>query len=220
MFEILETFAKRHVTPTRVMIRVLARCLACGHEQVMLKQNVDKSNNEKRPRCGTCWSKSLHRMTDTRQYRTWRGMLDRINNPHNPSFEHYGGRGIGVDPRWLSFKNFWVDMQDGYADDLTIERMDVNGDYRKENCCWATNAEQQANKRNNRIVEYRGQKMHLGEFCRVAKVGRGAITPYLNRYGSGDTAVKEYNGSSYPQHRQSRKKKYTTSSTAAPETGS
>lgn len=222
MFEILETLAERHVTPTRVMIRVLARCCDCGDTQVRLKQNVDRCNQLKKAGCGLC---VYHRMTDTRPWRSWKAMLDRVYTPGTKGFKHYGGRGISVDPDWLSFKNFWRDMRDGYADDLTIERIDVNGDYRASNCRWATNMEQQANKRNNRIVEYQGQQMHFSEFCRVAGVTKGGIRYYLNRYGTGDAAMAAYLKSTYPRFRASRKgykfrKRSTTSSTAAPGTGS
>ena len=191
----------------------------------MLLQNVQKSNNEKAVYCRECWKDECHYMTNTRPYHTWRGMVARITEPKTKSFEHYGGRGIAVDPRWLKFKNFWADMKDGYADDLTIERNDVNGPYCKANCRWATNMEQQANKRNNRIVEYQGQQMHFSEFCRVADVTKGGIRYYLNRYGTGDAAMEAYLKSTYPRWRVSRKgykfrKKSTTSSTAGPATGS
>ena len=164
-------------------------------------------------------------MTHTRQYRIWRGMLDRIENSGNPSFNHYGGRGIMVDPSWQKFQNFWRDMQEGYTDDLTIERIDVNGPYCKANCRWATNMEQQANKRNNRIVEYQGQQMHFSEFCRVAGVTKGGIRYYLNRYGTGDAAMAAYLKSTYPRFRASRKgykfrKRSTTSSIVAHGTSS
>jgi hypothetical protein len=198
------------------MTLVLARCLQCDREKKMILQNVQKSNNEKKMHCRECWKDECHYMTETRPWKTWKGMLDRIENPNTASFKHYGARGITVDPRWQNFKNFWADMQDGYADDLTIERNDVNGNYCKANCRWATNMEQQANKRNNRLVTYRGQEMHLAEFCRVAGVTKGGIQPYLNRHVTGDAAMDAYLKSSYPRWRVSRagyktRKKSTTS---------
>ena len=107
-------------------------------------------------------------------------------------------------------KNFSQEMSSAYAEHLTIERVDVNGDYCKENCRWATNMEQQANKRNNTTVTYQGREMHLAEFCRTTGVTRGAITPYLKRYGTGDAAIQEYSKSSYPRWRASRKKSTTS----------
>ena len=205
MYEILETLAERHVTPTRVMIRVLARCCNCGATRVHLKPNVDKSNNEKRPHCAACRKTIQHRMTGTRPYRIWRGLVARIEKPETKGFQHYGGRGIELDPTWLDFKNFWRDMQPGYSDELTIERKNVNGPYSKANCRWATNAEQQANKRNNTLVLYQGRSLHLAEFCRLTGVTRGAIRPYLTRHSSGDAAIAAYRKSTYPRYRKSRK---------------
>ena len=209
MLEILEILAERHITPTRVMIMVRARCSSCGTVKLMRKQYVDRCNNEKRAHCSQCPETARHRMTGTRPHRIWRGMLARIDTPETKGFKHYGGLGITVDPSWQDFRNFWRDMQAGYSDDLTIERNDVNGPYSKDNCRWVTNMEQQANKRNNRLIAYKGQQLHLAEFCRVAGVTRGAITAYLKRFHTGDAAMAAYSRSSYPRWRVSRKKSTT-----------
>lgn len=69
---------------------------------------------------------------------------------------------------WLDdFMNFynWA-MANGYADDLRIDRIDVNGNYEPSNCRWITNAEQQNNKRNNKMIEYKGETKTLAEWCR------------------------------------------------------
>ena len=96
-------------------------------------------------------------------------------------------------------------MQGGYASDLTIERVDNMRGYSRENCRWAPNAEQQANKRSNRRVAWRGEEMHLAEFCRRVGVTRGAITPYLKRSGwQGEAALAEYSQSPYPRFRAPR----------------
>jgi len=143
-------------------------------------------------------------MTHTRPYKIWRGMRDRAENPNSPDWARYGGRGIAVAPEWSDFTKFWIDMAPGYMEHLTLERVDVNGPYSKANCRWATNMEQQANKRNNREVIYRGQRMHLSEFCRRAGVTRGAITPYLKKLESGEAAMAAYLQSGYPRGRKSR----------------
>lgn len=212
MFEILETLAERHVTPTRVMIRVSARCCTCGTTKIMTKQRVNRLNREGAQFCPKCPDNPQHHMADTRPYRIWRGMIARIQIPETKGYEHYGGRGITVDPAWLRFKNFWRDMQPGYSDAMTIERKDVNGPYCKDNCRWATNMEQQANKRTTRLVSYRGREMHLAEFCRTAGVTRGAISSYLQKHGTGDAAMAAYSKSTYPRWRASRARKKSTTS--------
>lgn len=89
-----------------------------------------------------------------RLYRIWRNIKQRCLNPKATKYHNYGGRGIAVCAEWMDFKTFyeWA-MANGYRDDLTIDRKDVNGDYEPGNCRWATWQEQAVNRRKNRKVE-------------------------------------------------------------------
>lgn len=80
-------------------------------------------------------------------YATWKGIWHRCNNPTSASFPHYGGRGIKMDPRWACFYCFKEDI--GHRPSLghSVDRMDVDGDYTKNNCRWATKREQANNRR-------------------------------------------------------------------------
>ena len=113
-----------------------------------------------------------HGLTDERLYSTWDNMKSRCYNIKNKRYKNYGGRGICVCKEWknnfLSFYN-WA-MENGYQDDLTIDRIDVNGDYEPNNCRWVTIKEQANNKTTNHIIEYKGEKHTLSEWSRLLPI--------------------------------------------------
>ena len=89
---------------------------------------------------------TTHGLSHTRAYHCWRGMKVRCSNPRYDWYEYYGGRGIAVCERWLIFENFYADMGDP-PPGMSLDRIDVDGNYEPGNCRWATAAEQVANRR-------------------------------------------------------------------------
>ena len=102
------------------------------------------------------------RMTTHGKYKTpersiWNSMIQRCHNPNDKAYKNYGGRGITVCDRWRdSFEAFYTDMGPRPAPRLTLERLENDGPYCKENCAWKTYAVQRRNTRANRILIYKG----------------------------------------------------------------
>ena len=143
----------------------------CGNTVEVLGYNLKNGNTKS---CG-CLQKELaaaqhksHGETGSRLFVAWVHMKQRCTNPNNRAFKYYGGRGITVCDEWRnSFEAFyeWA-MANGYRDDLTIDRIDVNGNYCPENCRWITIQEQQRNKRDNVRIAFAGQVKTVAEWAK------------------------------------------------------
>lgn len=131
-----------------------------------------------------------HGMSGLAIYRTWTSMHTRCYNSKEPSFARYGGRGIAVCEHWHKFENFYADMGIKPSRHHSLERVDNDGNYCKENCTWATKKEQSRNKRNNLFVTINGNKMVLIDACRKANLSYNAIRARITKLGwSADRAL-------------------------------
>jgi hypothetical protein len=122
-------------------------------------------------------NKTTHGMTNTRLYYIWKNMKSRCFNPNNQDYLDYGGRGITVCQEWVNdFVNFMMwSLQHGYNDTLTIDRINVNGNYEPSNCRWATQKVQCNNTRVNIYVELDGITHTLKEWCEILNLDYNKI---------------------------------------------
>ena len=108
-----------------------------------------------------------HGCCGTRIYRIYNNMIVRCFNQNARSYQDYGGRGITVCDKWShNFQAFydWA-MANGYADNLTLDRIDVNGNYEPLNCRWATKKEQANNTRRNRMITYNNKTQTIKQWA-------------------------------------------------------
>jgi hypothetical protein len=117
----------------------------------------------------------------THLYRIWRGMLKRCYLASEISYPNYGGRGIKVCERWWNADLFGEDMGDPPAG-MTLERNDSNGDYRPDNCCWATMQEQQRNRSNNSLVTFGDKTQCIAAWAEEMGMTSAALRGRLKKW--------------------------------------
>ena len=114
----------------------------------------------------------------------WNTMKSRCHNPNFKSYPHYGGRGISVCSSWYnSYQTFksWA-LDNGYNDNMTIERKDVNGDYCPENCTWIPLRQQFFNRQRTHYIEYKGKRIPVAKMVYDLGLDYGQIIYYLKSY--------------------------------------
>jgi hypothetical protein len=109
----------------------------------------------------------------TRLYRIWRSMVQRCTDTNSPNYQWYGAKGVKV--HWKSFEEFRQDMADGYRDDLSIDRVNNDGDYCKSNCRWATPKQQSLNTCRNVRLEFRGLTKTMKEWSEELNLSYAVI---------------------------------------------
>lgn len=120
-----------------------------------------------------------HGKTETVLYRRWTAIKSRCNYPNNKYYYNYGGRGIKL--LWNSFEEFESDMGASFKPELSIDRIDNDGHYCKENCRWVDRQTQNYNKRNNHYLKYKNKTQTITEWAIQYKMNPGALTSRLRR---------------------------------------
>ena len=126
---------------------------------------------------------TIHGMSHSRLHHIWNAMTQRCSNPKAISYKYYGGKGITVCDEWKSsFKSFyeWA-MANGYADNLSIDRIDSNGNYEPSNCRWTTNKEQQNNTSYNHRLTYCGETHNITQWAEIIGISRMALYNRIRR---------------------------------------
>lgn len=167
------------------VVLVRTDCLTSGLVRSCgcIKKEQDRINLTKNHR---------HKMSGTRLYHEWVTMKQRCINPKNKRYADYGGRGIKVCDEWLNkpddfFK--WA-LENGYKDNLTIDRINNNGNYEPSNCRWTDIKTQCRNRRNNILVEYQGKMITLVELSEITGINYGCLNARYRRGERGDYLIR------------------------------
>jgi hypothetical protein len=162
----------------------LCRC-DCGTEKVV---NSGHLHSGKSRSCG-CLSSEItttrnitHGMSNTRVYTEWASMKQRCSCKTQSSYKYYGGRGIHVCKEWQNdFMSFykWA-ISHGYSDDLSIDRIGVNGNYEPLNCRWILMQEQQENRSMCNPLTFMGKTYTIARWSKITKIGSSTISSRLH----------------------------------------
>lgn len=178
--------AEPHVYPNGTRRRQFLLSCDCGSAPFVA--NINNIRSGTTTSCGC--SRLTHGMHKTRQYQCWADMKTRCDNEEHSCYKDYGGRGIRYPEKWRAFEGFWEDMREGYSDDLTINRVDNDASYSKENCIWDVQGNQNHmrrkrentwlpvfggiyDKRDGKMyarISYMGERLHLGWYVTEAEV--------------------------------------------------
>ena len=137
------------ITPSGGKKRMWECRCDCGKIVVVLQCSLRSGGSKS---CGCIRARLLrersivHGKRVSRPYSIWSSMKTRCNNPRSENYHYYGGRGIKYDSKWESFSGFWEDMEDGYSDKLSLDRINPDEGYNKKNCRWIDPTEQARNK--------------------------------------------------------------------------
>lgn len=176
---------------------VMCRCV-CGVERAVSKSALNRGLTKscgcgKSARISARLLKHGHsprRYKNSTVYGRWSAMKSRCSNPSDKNFANYGGRGIKVDPRWSSFENFLADMGEPPPGTI-LDRKEVNGNYEKDNCRWATSRESTLNRRDTLYATRNGVRKPVLEWCQDLNLPYGRVVQRISKGLSAEDALSQ-----------------------------
>ena len=162
------------------------KCI-CGKEKVIRGEKLRSGNTRS---CGCLQrevrgkAKRKHGMTNSKLYTIWLNMKSRCRYPGNTMYHNYGGRGIKYCDEWNDFEEFktWAENA-GYKEGLSLERIDVDGNYEPENCKWIPISQQSLNQRRSHRVTAFGKTQTIKEWADESGIKYDTIERRINCYG-------------------------------------
>lgn len=129
-----------------------------------------------------------HGLSKTVEFHIWGNIRYRCNNPRSKDYPDYGARGIVVDPRWDSFEQFLADMGPRPSGKHSIDRINNDGPYSKENCRWATQSQQRSNARGRQLT-HNGKTQNTIDWAREMGLNYGTLLKRLKNGWSTERAL-------------------------------
>lgn len=171
------------------------KCICdCGNVIIAAAGNLKRGNTK------TCGDRKIHHaknyyhgLSNSRIFKCWAAMISRCCSSSDKRYKNYGQRGIKVCDEWKGKTGFmafytWA-IENGYQEDLTIDRIDVNGNYEPGNCRWITNKEQQNNRRDTVYLEHDGEKHSLAEWCEIYNLPYRLVHKRYSYYKKGNREI-------------------------------
>lgn len=154
---------------------------SCGKNKLISLKSLKKGLTKS---CGCIKREQMkdffktHGLSKTKFYRHWRSMIQRCQNETQDSYHLYGGRNIKICDRWNKFENFYEDTYKNFQkhtkifgeNQTSLDRIDSNKGYNKENCKWSTQKEQSNNRRSNRLITYNGQTKTIAQWSELTNL--------------------------------------------------
>lgn len=158
----------RETKRTSIKRRFLCQC-DCGS---LIKVNLNSLRLGDIKSCGCLLKESgkrnwIHGYWKHRLYGIWAGIKQRCLNPKCNTYKYYGARGITICQEWTTFNSFlkWA-LPSGYKNELTIERIDCNGNYKPGNCTWIPMEEQSGNTRRSHLLTWKGKTQNIAKWAK------------------------------------------------------